>query len=234
MPFGLTNTPATFQRLMELVLAGLPWQVCLVYLDDILVYGQTLEEHRDNLRKVFQCIREAGLKLQPKKCSFLRSEVQYLGHIVTPQGIKTDPSKTAVVKDWPVPQTAREVKCFLGLAGYYRRFVPGFATIAAPLHKASTRASHFIWDTSCTDAFQELKQRLTTTPVLAFPQFDLPFVVDTDASDSGLGAVLSQLQDGEERVIAYASRTQSKAERNYCVTRKELLAVIFAADHSQS
>ena len=230
MPFGLSNAPATFQRVMEQVLAGLPWQVCLVYLDDIIVYGQTLDEHRENLRKVFQCIREAGLKLQPSRCSFLQPEVLYLGHIVTADGIRTDPTKTAVVKDWRVPRNTKDVRRFLGLASYYRRFVPGFATLAAPLHKVSTKTSLFTWDKHCQTAFEELRHRLTTTPVLTYPRFDSPFLVDTDASNHGLGAVLSQVENGKERVVVYASRVLSKAERNYCATRKELLAVVYAVE----
>ena len=230
MPFGLSNAPATFQRVMEQVLAGLPWQVCLVYLDDIIVYGQTLDEHRENLRKVFQCIREAGLKLQPSRCSFLQPEVLYLGHIVTADGIRTDPTKTAVVKDWRVPRNTKDVRQFLGLVSYYRRFVPGFATLAAPLHKVSTKTSLFTWDKHCQTAFEELRHRLTTTPVLTYPRFDSPFLVDTDASNHGLGAVLSQVENGKERVVVYASRVLSKAERNYCATRKELLAVVYAVE----
>ena len=232
MPFGLCNAPATFQRLMDLVLAGLQWSSCLVYLDDVIVTGRTFEEHLKHLRAVFDRLRDAKLKLKPSKCAFCKSEVAFLGHIVSADGVVTDPAKVEKAQNWPLPTCRREVQQFLGLANYYRRFIRDFATIAKPLHKLTEKTAKFQWTQQCQEAFEELRRKLTSAPVLAFPDYSRPFTLDTDASGTGLGAVLSQVdEDGKERVIAYASRTMSKAERRYCVTRKELLAVVFFIHH---
>ena len=235
MPFGLCNAPATFQRLMNMVLAGLQWTNCLVYLDDVIVMGRTFEEHLHNLATVFDRLQEANLKLKPQKCAFAKKQVTFLGHIVSPRGIATDPEKTAKVANWPEPQSPKEVQQFLGLASYYRRFIKDFASIAKPLHRLTEKASTFRWTQECTHAFEELRKRLVSSPVLAFPDYRKPFILDTDASDLGIGAVLSQVQeDGQERVVAYASRVLSKPERRYCVTRKELLAVVAFVQHFRS
>ena len=232
MPFGLCNAPATFQRLMNSVLSGLPWNSCLVYLDDIIVTGSTFSAHLDNLSQVFHRIREAGLKLQPSKCALCKPEVSFLGHIVSPKGITTDPSKTDKVASWPTPTSKRDVQQFLGLANYYRRFIKDFASIASPLHRLTEKTASFKWTTECEAAFSDLKDKLTTAPVLEHPHYDKEFILDTDASATGIGAVLSQVQDdGREHVIAYASRTLSKPERRYCVTRRELLAVVTFVHH---
>ena len=228
MSFGLCNAPATFEQLMEDVLAGLPWEVCLLYLDDVIVHAPTIAEEFAWLRGVFQRLRDAKLKLSPKKCFLLQKSVSFLGHIVSGDGVSTDPRKIEAVRDWPHPRTAKEVRSFLGLCSYYRRFIRGFAGFARPLHKLTEEGREFTWSSDCEDAFTSMKAALTTTPVLAFPTPSDPFVLDTDASNTGTGAVLSQVQDGQEKVIAYHSRTLSKSERNYCVTRKELLAVVMA------
>ena len=232
MPFGLCNAPATFQRLMDCVLAGLQWTSCLVYIDDIIIMGKSFEDHLHNLQQVFDRLKHAGLKLHPAKCQFLQHKVHFLGHIVSAEGVTPDPSKTAKVKQWPTPNTAQETQQFLGLANYYRRFIKNFATIAKPLHQLTERKSSFKWTDQCQEAFLELKQRLTSAPLLALPDWSKPFIVDTDASDTGIGAVLSQEHaNGEEHVISYASRLLTKPERNYCVTRKELLAVVAFLHH---
>ncbi len=210
MPFGLCNAPATFQRL---ILAGLQWTSCLVYLDDVIIVAKTFEEHLHNLRTVFDRLREAGLKLKPTKCSLCRQEVNFLGHIVSADGVATDPAKTEKVETWPIPTSRREVQQFVGLANYYRRFIKNFAEIANPLHKLTEKTMQFKWTPQCQEAFDQLKRQLTTAPVLAFPDYTCPFTLDTDASDVGIGAVLSQSDDkGKERVVAFASRTLSKAE----------------------
>ena len=232
MPFGLCNAPATFQRLMDSVLAGLQWSTCLVYLDDIIIVGKTFADHLNNLRQVFDRIRGAGLKLQPAKCVLCTHEVTFLGHIVSAAGITTDPSKTDKVTSWPTPTTKREVQQFLGLANYYRRFIKHFASIAKPLHRLTEKTASFKWTTECQTAFETLKHTLTSAPILAHPDYSKEFILDTDASAVGIGAVLSQVQsDGNERPIAYASRTLSKPERCYCVTRRELLAVVTFIKH---
>ncbi|KAK3106230.1 hypothetical protein FSP39_015710 [Pinctada imbricata] len=225
MPFGLCNAPATFERLMESVLNGLQWDTCLVYLDDIIVLGKSFDAMVQNLKKVFDRLISAGLKLKAKKCTLFAEKVDYLGHVVSKEGISTDPNKIATVEKWLEPTNAKEVRSFLGFCSYYRRFIKSFASIAKPLHKLAN-SNKFQWTEDCQNAFNLLKRKLIESPILAYPNFTETFILDTDASDKGIGAVLSQNIDGNERVIAYASRTLSKAEQKYCVTRKELLAVV--------
>ena len=204
--FGLTNAPACFMRAMHLILRGLCWSDCLVYLDDIIVFGRTLQEHRERLSLVLSRLTEAGLKINPKKCKLLCKQVVVLGHVVSGKGISTDPEKIRVIKEWPVPADESQLRAFLGTAGYYRQFVPNYAHIASPLHRAYQKRDRFRWTAECKEAFLHIKHKLTNAPILAFPQLDVPFILDSDASDSGLGAVLSQVQCGKERVIAYAAR----------------------------
>ena len=194
MPFGLCNAPATFQRVMQAVLAGLEWNSCFVYLDDILIASRTLEEHLRHIKEVFGRLRDAGLRLKPKKCLLLRNEVPYLGHVISDDGIRPDPAKTDKVKSFPVPHDVTTLRQFIGLASYYRRFVPGFAKIAAPLHALTKKDVSFDWTPQCDEAFCRLKDLLVTAPVLAYPHFgsDKEFILETDASGLGLGAVLSQ------------------------------------------
>ena len=225
MPFGLCNAGATFQRLMDLLMAGITYKICLVYLDDIIVFSRNLEQHLERCKIVFQRLRSAGLKLKVSKCNLVRDSVQFLGHVVSGEGIATDPEKIEKVRDWPQPQNLHDVKAFYGLCSYYRKFVQGFAEIAAPLTRLMKKEDKFVWDDGCDEAFMELKHRLTVSPILALPQPIGRFVLDTDASNFAIGGVLSQMQGGLERVIAYGSRSLSKEEKNYCVTRRELLAV---------
>ena len=168
MPFGMCNAPATFQRLMEVVLAGLLWNNCFVYLDDVLVCSSTFEEHIAHLQEVLSRLHQAGLRLKVKKCRFLRKEVPYLGHVVTRQGISPDPTKTDKMRDYPAPMDVSQVRQFLGLATYYRRFVPAFAKIASPLHALLKKGAVFDWIPECADAFSSLKEALINAPVLAY------------------------------------------------------------------
>ena len=228
MPFGLCNAPATFQRLMDAVLMGLQWSRCLVYLDDVVVPGKSFEDHLQNLKYVLDRFRSAGLKLNLSKCKFGRREVTFLGHVVTAQGVAADPAKLSKVASWPQPQSQRDVQQFLGFASYYRRFIKDFAVIARPLHHLTEKTAIFNWTEESEASFQKLRLKLVSPPVLAFPDHSRSFILDTDASNTGIGCVLSQTkQDGSERVIAYGSRLLSKPERNYCVTRRELLAVVY-------
>ena len=231
MPFGLANAPATFERLMDLVLAGLHWDVCLVYLDDIIVFSQSFKQHVQRLQLVLERLRKAGLKLSPSKCHLFQSKVEFLGHVVSGDGVSTDPKKTEAIDKWPNPRSVRDVRSFLGLCSYYRRFVKGFADIAKPLYVLTQQDVVFVWSDECQEAFQNLKAALTSPPILAYPSESDAFILDTDASSVGIGAVLSQVQNGTERVIAYFSRVLNPAERNYCVTRRELLAVVCAVNH---
>ena len=201
------------------------WKAALVYLDDVLVFGNTFKEELTRLNEVFRRLRTAGLKLSPKKCSLFRTEVPFLGHLVGRQGVKTDPLKVTAVEGWPAPKNVSELRSFLGLCTYYRRFVAGFATIVAPFHNLTRKEAQYLWDEDCQRAFIALKQALVRAPVLPYPDPELPYILDTDASQEGVGAVLSQLRDGKECVVAYYSSKFSKPERNYCVTHKELAAV---------
>lgn len=231
LSFGLCNAPATFERLMEKVLADVPRQQCLVYLDDILVHGSSFEAALASLRQTLQRIAAAGLKLHPDKCCFMRRELEFLGHKIGGEGISTLEEKVQAVKDWPTPTTLRELKSFIGLASYYRRFVRGFSCIATPLFRLQQKDSNFAWTPDCEQAFSRLKEALTESPILTPPDPSLPFLLDTDASDVGMGAVLSQVGPEGEKVVAYFSRTFNKAERRYCVTRRELLAIVRAISH---
>ena len=226
MPFGLCNAPATFQRLMNVAMAGLDPLVCLVYLDDIIVHSTNLHDHVDRLRLLFDRLLETGLKLKVGKCRLLRTEVGFLGHRVSAGGLAPDPGKIEAVRGWPTPRCLRETRAFLGLCSYYRKFLGGFAHIAAPLHALTKKNKPFVWDTACQDAFETLKGCLVSAPVLALPHDDGLYVLDTDASEVAIGVVLSQVQGGIEKVVAYYSRLYTQSEVNYCTTRKELLAVV--------
>uniref|UniRef100_A0A8C5APC8 Gypsy retrotransposon integrase-like protein 1 n=1 Tax=Gadus morhua TaxID=8049 RepID=A0A8C5APC8_GADMO len=216
---------------MDRVLAGIPRQQCIVYLDDILAHGGSFETALASLRKVLERVAAAGLKLHPDKCHFLRREVTFLGHRVGEEGISTMEDKVKAVQDWPTPTDTRQLKSFLGLASYYRRFVRGFSCVAAPLFRLLQKDREFVWAEDCQSAFETLKGALTKAPVLSPPDPALPFLLDTDASNVGNGAVLAQEGPEGERVVAYYSRTFNKAERRYCVTRRELLAIVRAVRH---
>ncbi|KRX34816.1 Retrovirus-related Pol polyprotein from transposon, partial [Trichinella sp. T6] len=170
MPFGLCNAPATFQRLMEKALRGLTWKTCLVYLDDVIVFGKTEEEHLERLEGVLSRLRSVGLKIKPEKCQLMRQSVRYLGHIVTQHG------------EWPTPRCVREVRQFLGLASYYRRFVRNFAGVANPLHALTKKGEKWRWGPKEEEAFARLKDALVSPPILCHPDFDRTFLVDVDAS----------------------------------------------------
>jgi len=227
LPFGLCNAGSTFQRVMDISMSGLNFTSCLVYLDDIIVFSKTVDEHLTRLVQVFERLRSAKLKLKVSKCHLIQSSVSFLGHVVSDQGIGTDPAKAELIRNWPQPTSVTEVRSFLGLASYYRKFILGFACIAAPLHKLTCKDMRFKWSEECAEAMSQLQEKLTSSPILAMPLDDGGFILDTDASNLSIGAILSQVQDGEERVIAYASRILNNAEKNYCVTRKELLAIVF-------
>lgn len=220
LPFGLCNSPSTFQRLMEHVLRGLNWKTCLIYIDDIIIYSRTFEEHLTHLEEVFLRLRQANVKLKSSKCFFARDHVEYLGHIVSRDGIRPNPDKIRAVTEFPIPKNTKGVRSFLGLANYYRRFVKGFATIAAPLNHLLRKHVRFKWDANCQRAFDALKQALVTAPILAFPDFSLPFDLYVDASLDGIGMTLAQTQHGNEVAIAYAGRDLTPAERNYSATER--------------
>ncbi len=228
IPFGLCNAPGTFQRLMNELFKEELYQTVLIFLDDVLSYSKTEEEHLAQLKYVFEMLRQANLKLKPKKCRFFQTQVSYLGHIISESGAAPDPGKVAAVQDWPQPKTVTDVRSFIGFCSYYRRFVKDFAQHARPLHELTKKNARFDWNEECQRAFERLKLELMTAPVLKFPDFNSPFIVDTDASNTSLGAVLSNVIDGVEQPLVYASRVLSKTESNYSTTKREALAVVQA------
>ena len=230
MPFGLCNAPATFQRLMQRVLAGLEYKCCFIYLDDILVASKTFQDHLTHLREVFTRFRAALLRLKPKKCKLLKDKVSFLGHVVSTSGIEPDPEKTEKIKNFPTPTDVTGVRCFLGLASYYRRFVPNFSVIAAPLNKLTKKNTVFEWSGDCEESFPEAEACLSLCTCVSNPKFGPgnQFILETDASTTGLGAVLSQTQlDGTIHPVAYASRSVDKHERNYGISELETLGLVW-------
>ena len=242
MPFGLASAPSSFQTLMESVIGSLNLNECLLYLDDIIVFSRSFEEHMERLRKVFEKLRNAGLKLNPSKCQFFKSSVKYLGHVVSAKGIEACSDKVKVVKEWPVPTSFKDLRKFIGFAGFYRRFVKGFAGIAQPLHellkgkmvkgkkgkKKFVNSGKFVWDQCHQKSFDDLRRILTESPVLAYADYSLPFSVSVDASGFSIGSVLYQIQNGVKRVIAYASRGLTDAEKRYPTHKREFLALKWA------
>ena len=240
MPFGLCNAPATYCRLVQKVLEGIPLSVAVPYLDDTCIHSVDFNDHQEGLRKVFEAHRRAGLTLQPEKCQLYRPEIEYLGHRISDQGIAVPDKYIDVVRNWPKPTSVKDVRTFLGKVSYYRRFIQDFSAVAAPLTDLTKKDGEeekedFTLTTEAELAFNILRNQLGQTPILAYPQFhsEQPFIVDTDWScDPGaIGGVLSQVQNGYERVIAYGARKLNTAEKNYSSHKGELLAVIFFLRH---
>ena len=231
MPFGLTNAPATFMSLMHQVFSHLLDNCVVIFLDDILIYSRTLEDHLLHLKQVLDTLRQNQLFGKLSKCSFCLPETHFLGFIVSGNGIQVDPAKVQAVTDWPVPQDLHHVRQFLGFVQFYRRFIEGLSNIASPLTHLTRKDTPFLWTPACQAAFQTLKDRLTTAPILQLPSPDPdhPFYVRTDASDFALGGELSQDQGHGRVVLAYESRKLNAAERNYSAYDKEALAVVNAA-----
>jgi len=229
MPFGLCNAPATFQKMMSTILRKENWEMCLIYLDDVLIFGKSFEEHLERLRCVFKRLKDAGLKLSPGKCRLFQKEVVYLGHKISQHGVQADSEKTKKIENWPKPDSVDKLKSFLGFCGYYRNHIKNFSYIAEPLEKltigSKSKSTKLNWTPEAESAFSHLKNLLTSPPILGFPNSYDKFVLDTDASNKSIGAVLSQQQNGKEIVVSYGSRSLSNSEKNYCTTRKELLAV---------
>ena len=243
MPFGLCNVPGTFQRLMQRMFGDQQCESLLLYLDDIVVFSTSVTQHLERLELVLSRLQKEGLKAKLEKCAFFQQEVQYLGHVISGEGVATDPSKIEAVAQWKRPNHLSELRSFLGFASYYRRFVKGFAKLAAPLHRTvaalagtktrrgTGRPLDEVWTPECEDSFEALKTRLVSAPVLAYADFSRPFILETDASYSGLGAVLSQETDSGIRPVAYASRGLKPTERNmtnYSSMKLELLALKWA------
>lgn len=245
MPFGLCSAPGTFQRLMERIFGDQSLQSVLLCLDDVIVFSSSIEQHLQRLEMVLGCLHQKGLKANLSKCHFFRKEVQYLGHRVSSEGVATDPEKISAVANWRRPRDITEVRSFLGFCSYYRRFVKGFAQLAAPLHQLvadvikvakqnGTRPAVVLpnlWTEECEQSLSDLKKMLTSAPILAFADVTKPFVLEIDASHQGLGAVLSQDQNGKLKPVVYASHSLRASEcnmDNYSFTKLQFLALKWA------
>ena len=218
MPFGLTNAPATFQRLMDIVLTGLKWQYCLEYLDDITVQSSTLERYLEDLRKVFLPLADANLTLRASKCNFCRQEIKFLWYLITPGGIKLDPGLVATIEQFSQPTNIEEVQAFLELSGYYRRFIQNYAKIAEPLLKLLLSAQH-------------TASRSFSSPIIQAPNLSYPFILELDAYEHGIGCVLTPEYGNKKYVNASASRTLSSSEQKYSAVEREALAIAWATKH---
>ncbi|CAH2014093.1 unnamed protein product [Acanthoscelides obtectus] len=232
MPFGLKNAPATFQRVMDNILRGIQNEKCLVYLDDIIIFSTSLQEHISRLREVFERLRQSNFKIQLDKSEFLRKEVSYLGHVVTADGVKPNPDKIKAITEFKIPKTKKQIKGFLGLLGYYRKFIKDFAKITKPLTiRLKKDAIINPNDADYIKCFELCKTLLTNDPILQYPDFSQPFLITTDASNYAIGAILSQGKLGSDLPIAYASRTLSDSETKYSTTEKELLSIVYAVKY---
>ena len=232
MLFGLINAPATFQRAMDMILAGLLWHQVLCYIDDVLIFSNSVGEHFNQLQNVFMAFRAVGMRVKLPKCHFLFDKVLYLGFVVSGKGVSTDPRKVEVIRSCRPPVERSELHSFVGLASYYRRFIQNFASIAHPLTHMLSPSVTFDWTDDCATAFARLKTLLTSAPVLAFPDWSRDFIVDTDMSERALGAVLSQLgDDGLEHPIAFSSRLLLPAEINYDAPEREVLAAVWGIEY---
>lgn len=210
MPFGLQNSPISFQTLMANVLRDLNWKSVSVYVDDILIFSNSFEQHLKHLEQVFKRLKEANLKLQPTKCHFAVKKLKFLGHIISKNGIEVDPEKTKAMSEFPTPKTQKQVRSFLGMANYYRRFISNFAKIVTPLNALLSKEKKWEWTESSQNAFEILKDKLITAPVLSYPDPNRPFMLTCDASDTSVGYVLGQLnEENKEYVVAYGGKSLS-------------------------
>ena len=229
LPFGLRNSPITFQKTMAEVLKGLLFKTCIIYLDDIIVWGDCIECHKKNLQEVFDRLEKANLTLKASKCEFAMEEIVYLGHVLSKNGVRPNAAKVEIIKNYPQPKNVKQLRQFLGLSQYYRRFQKKFSKISRPLYDLTKKDAEWIWSDECEKSFQTLKTNLITAPILAYPNPNNPYVITSDASRTGLGYILSQKdENGMERVISYSGRALRKAEKNYSITELEALSVIAA------
>ena len=235
MPFGLCNAPVTFQRLMKNCLGKLNLTCCLIYLDDVMVYSKSPKEHLQRMRIVFECLQEHGLKLKPTKCELFKTEIIYLTHHVSKEGVKSSLMNVTAIVERPPPKTFTDIRSFTGFVGHYRCFIKGFANIAAPLYDLTSgvnkdkKAEPVVFSAEALEAFETLKKMCMQAPILSFPDFKKSFLLETDASQKGLGAVLSQKQDGGRyHPITFASRVLTDTEQRYHSNKKEFLALKWA------
>lgn len=230
MPYGVTGGPSTFQGTMNTVLSPLLRKGGLVFIDDILVYSHTMDKHVALLHQMFSLLSQHQMHIKRSKCSFAQHQLTYLGHIISEKGVATDNKNIAAVQKWQTPSCVKDVRGFLVLAGYYRRFIRNFGVISRPLTNFLKKNTVFVWSTRADAAFQHLKQALITAPVLALPHFDKPFEIETDASDVGVEAVLMQ----EGHPLAFLSRALGPRNQGLSTYEKEFMAILLAVDHWRS
>ena len=226
MAFGLCNAPATFQRVIQFVLRGLTWGKILAYIDDVIVPGKIFKDHLNNLSLTFERFRKYNLKLKPKKCNLFHTETVFLGRKVSAEGVSVNPENIDKVKKWPIPKSVKDVESFLGFINYHREHIPDYGNITGVLYQLTGRKAVFDWKEAHQAAFELLKRKMLSAPILSYPNAHDTFILDTDASGQAIGAVLSQVQDEAEKVICYRSYVLTPAQRRYCVTKRELLAVV--------
>ena len=231
LPMGLASAPGAFQNLMELILSGLSYEIALVYLDDIIIFGRSFKEHIQRLELVFKRLADSGLKIKGTKCKFFSQKIQFLGHVITEKGVEVDPEKVKAVQNMKTPTNLKEVRAVLGLVGFYRKFIPNFGATAEPLYKLLNKETKFTWSIECQNSMEALKSKLLSAPILGYPNDRDPYTLTTDASLTGIGAILTQRQQSEDRVIAYASKTLNKGQRNYSATKRELFAIVHFTQH---
>ena len=229
--FGLTNAPALFQRAMNETLEDVLWKFALVYIDDIIIYSETFETHVEHLKTVFNRLRNFGWKLRFQKCSFFQTTVEYLGHVIRNGIILPDPIKIKTIMELPIPTSITHLRSFLGMVGYYRRFIQRFANIAEPLHNLLRKDVVWKWSDEEQQAFLILQKALITNPVLKLVDWNKDFILRTDASQTAIGAVLSQLHDDAEHPVAYWSSALNSAERGYPAHEQKMLAIVRGLDH---
>jgi hypothetical protein len=224
-----------FQRIMDCIMAGLQYETLIVYLDDLIIFGKSYDEHLQRLEEVLRRLEKANMKLSPKKCHFLKTKVAYLGHVVSHGSIQPHPDKVKAISEYPRPTNEKQLRQFLGLASYYRRFIRNFSSIASPLYRLLEKKVPYTWCNACESAFSTLKHLLANDVTLAFPDFSKPFRVTTDASNIAMGGVLSQIQDdGSERPIAFVSKTLNKTQRKYSTIEREALSIVHCLEQFSS
>ncbi|GFT98737.1 retrovirus-related Pol polyprotein from transposon 297 [Trichonephila clavipes] len=226
MPFGLSGVAPNFKKVIDIILKPVIGHFVVFYMDDVIITSRSFNEHIDHLNQVFTLLRDAGLTLNKDKCHFARDKLKYLGLIISKEGIETDNSKVRTIAEMKPPKNNREVSKFLGMIGWYQKFIPHYADICGPLYWLKKKGAKFNWSTEAQGAFNKVKRALTEAPVLQLPNFQEQFNLFTDASGVGIGAVLNQ----NHRPIAFVSRTRNKAERNYTVNERECLVVIWASN----
>ena len=231
MPFGLCNAPATFERLMNRVLGGMRWSRCLVYLDYVISFGKSIPEALTWLEEVLARLGDFGLQLKAKKCTFMQTEVGFLGHIVGRTGLSCDPATLSAVHNWHAPDKVKAVRQFVGFVGCYGRFVKDFAELTEPFVALTRKGASFVWTDHQQTAFDALKACLLSAPILGFPTEDGRFLLDADASLFAVSGILNQIQDDREVVIAYTSRSPRLSQRRYCTTRREMLVAVVMCTH---